>query len=58
MAGSTLLLATTNQLSERIAAAPFLWVAPLSLYLITFILTFESDRWYRRPLFATPREPS
>jgi hypothetical protein len=52
MAGSTLLLATTNQLSERIAAAPFLWVAPLSLYLITFILTFESDRWYRRPLFA------
>jgi SAM-dependent methyltransferase len=51
-AGSTLLLATTNQLSERIAAAPFLWVAPLSIYLTTFILNFESDRWYRRSLFA------
>lgn len=50
--GSTLLLATTNELSERIAAAPFLWVAPLSLYLVTFILTFDNDRWYRRPLFA------
>jgi hypothetical protein len=50
--GSTLLLATTNQLSERIAATPFLWVAPLSIYLVTFILTFESDRWYRRSLFA------
>ncbi len=50
--GSTLLLATTNELSERIAAAPFLWVAPLSLYLVTFILTFDNDRWYRRSLFA------
>jgi hypothetical protein len=50
--GSALLLATTNQLSERIAAVPFLWVAPLSIYLVTFILTFESDRWYRRSLFA------
>lgn len=50
--GSTLLLATTNELSERIAAAPFLWVAPLSLYLVTFMLTFDNDRWYRRSLFA------
>jgi SAM-dependent methyltransferase len=50
--GSTLLLSTTNQLSERIAATPFLWVAPLSIYLVTFILTFESDRWYRRSPFA------
>lgn len=31
---------------------PFLWVAPLSLYLLTFILTFHHERWYRRPLFA------
>ena len=27
---------------------PFLWVAPLSIYLLTFILTFDSDRFYRR----------
>ena len=31
---------------------PFLWIAPLSIYLLTFILTFESDRWYRRGVFA------
>ena len=47
-----LLLATTNQISQEIAVIPFLWVAPLSLYLLTFILTFESDRWYRRGVFA------
>lgn len=51
-AGSTLLLATTNEVSQEIAVNPFLWVAPLSIYLLTFVLTFESDRWYRRPLFA------
>ena len=47
-AGSTVLLATTNQISQEIAVNPFLWVIPLSVYLLTFILTFESDRWYRR----------
>ncbi len=45
--GSTILLATTNEISQEIAVNPFLWVAPLSLYLLTFVLTFESDRWYR-----------
>jgi hypothetical protein len=46
--GSALLLATSNLVTQDIAVAPFLWIAPLSIYLITFILTFESDRWYRR----------
>jgi hypothetical protein len=50
--GSTLLLATTNQISQGIAVIPFLWVAPLSIYLLTFILAFHHERWYRRPLFA------
>jgi hypothetical protein len=50
--GSTLLVATTNQISQEIAVNPFLWVAPLAIYLVTFILTFESDRFYRRALFA------
>lgn len=49
---STLLLASTNQISQEIAVNPFLWVAPLSVYLLTFVLTFESDRWYRRGWFA------
>jgi hypothetical protein len=50
--GSILLLATTNQISQEVAVSPFLWIAPLSIYLLTFILTFESDRWYHRGLFA------
>jgi len=50
--GSTILLATTNEISQEIAVNPFLWVAPLSLYLLTFVLTFESDRWYKPGLYA------
>jgi hypothetical protein len=49
---STLLLATTNQISQDIAVNPFLWVATLSIYLLTFMLAFQSDSFYRRTLFA------
>ncbi len=49
--GSGLLLATTNQMSVDIAVVPFLWILPLSVYLLTFILTFDHERWYVRPLF-------
>jgi hypothetical protein len=45
---STLLLATTNQVCMDVASVPFLWVLPLTLYLLSFILCFESDRWYSR----------
>ena len=48
---STLLLAFTNHLSQDVAAIPFLWVLPLSLYLLSFIFCFEHARWYRRSLF-------
>ena len=51
-AGSTLLLATTNQISQEIAVNPFLWVAPLAVYLLTFVLTFERDHAYHRLGFA------
>ncbi|VTU32566.1 spermidine synthase [Variovorax sp. SRS16] len=46
--GSWLLLAITNHITQNVAAIPFLWVLPLSVYLLSFVLTFESDRWYRR----------
>lgn len=49
--GSCLLLAVTNHLTQNIASIPFLWIAPLSLYLITFILCFDHPRWYVRPVF-------
>ncbi|MCA9696793.1 MAG: fused MFS/spermidine synthase, partial [Myxococcales bacterium] len=51
--GSCLLLAATNHITQNIAAVPFLWVAPLSLYLVTFILAFDHPRWYVRPVFWT-----
>ena len=46
--GHVMLLAITNHLSQNVAAIPFLWVLPLSIYLLTFILCFEGDGWYRR----------
>ena len=46
--GSVMLLATTNQMCQEVAVIPFLWVLPLSLYLLTFIISFEHERWYRR----------
>jgi hypothetical protein len=49
--GSCLLLAVTNHLTQNVASIPFLWVVPLALYLITFILCFDHPRWYFRPLF-------
>ena len=50
--GSWLLLAVTNHITQNVAAIPFLWILPLTLYLLTFVLCFESDRWYRRLLFV------
>src|ERR1051326_7015320 len=35
-----------------VAVIPFLWVLPLSLYLLSFIICFDSPRWYRRGLFT------
>ncbi len=45
---SAMLLATTNQLCIDVATVPFLWVLPLSLYLISFIICFDSPQWYDR----------
>jgi hypothetical protein len=48
MVPSVLLLATTNQVCLDVASVPFLWVLPLTLYLLSFILCFDSDWWYSR----------
>ena len=48
---SIMLLAVTNHVTQNIASVPFLWVLPLSIYLATFILTFDHPRWYQRLLF-------
>jgi SAM-dependent methyltransferase len=46
MLGSTLLLAVTAHLTQDVAAVPFLWVMPLSIYLFTFVLCFDGRGWY------------
>ena len=43
---SVMLLATTNQICQDVAVIPFLWIAPLSLYLVTFIICFDSPKWF------------
>jgi len=48
---SVLLLAVTNHLTQDVAAIPFLWVLPLTIYLLSFIFCFEVLRFYRRELF-------
>jgi SAM-dependent methyltransferase len=48
---SILLLAVTNHLSQNVAPIPFLWVLPLSLYLLTFILCFARPGWHWKKLY-------
>jgi SAM-dependent methyltransferase len=48
---SALLLAITHHISQNIAAVPLLWIAPLSLYLVSLILCFEGRHWYHRSFF-------
>jgi SAM-dependent methyltransferase len=50
--GSVMLLAVTNHITQNISSVPFLWVLPLAIYLVTFILAFDHPRWYVRPFFA------
>jgi hypothetical protein len=48
---STLLLAVTSHLTQNVAPIPLLWIVPLSLYLLSFIVCFESPRLYNRIVF-------
>lgn len=50
--GSALLMSTTNQMCQEVASVPFLWVLPLSLYLLSFIICFDHARWYSRLVFG------
>jgi len=47
-AASVLLSATTNLLCLDVAVVPFLWIAPLALYLLSYILAFAGPAWYPR----------
>lgn len=49
---SWMLLAVTNQLCIDVASVPFLWVAPLAVYLVSFIACFGNTALYHRTGFA------
>jgi hypothetical protein len=52
LTGSGLLLAVTTELCQNVAVVPLLWIVPLTLYLLTFILCFSG--LYRRSIFMWP----
>jgi hypothetical protein len=43
---SGLVIAVTSFLTTDIAAAPFLWVFPLAMYLATFVAVFRDRPWF------------
>ena len=49
---SILLLAITDQLTQDVAVTPFLWVLPLAIYLISFIICFDRPAWFSRSWYA------
>ena len=50
---SVLLLAVTNQLTQEVAVIPFLWILPLSIYLLSYTLTFSGEGGYPRRVVIT-----
>jgi hypothetical protein len=44
-------LATTNQICQDVAVVPFLWILPLSIYLLSMIVCFDQPKWYSRKIF-------
>jgi spermidine synthase len=51
--GSLALLATTNQICQDVSVVPLLWVVPLAVYLLSFILVFGRSGTYRRDIFQS-----
>jgi spermidine synthase len=51
--GSALLLSTTNKLCQDLAVIPLMWVLPLALYILSFILCFAGERLYSRIGFGS-----
>jgi hypothetical protein len=48
---SVMLLATTGMLCQDLAVVPLLWILPLAIYLLSFVICFQHERLYWRPLF-------
>ena len=48
LCGSLLLCAMTNHLTQHVAPIPLLWVAPLIVYLLSFVFAFSGETFYPR----------
>ncbi len=53
-----LMLAVTNELTRDLVSIPFLWVLPLAVYLLSFIVCFDNDRWYFRKAYLIAIVPT
>ncbi len=49
--GSLMLLAISRFITADLAPVPLLWMLPLAVYLLSFIICFDHPRWYRPGLF-------
>src|SRR5262249_59759350 len=49
---SGLTIAVTSSISTDVVAAPFLWVVPLALYLLTFVAVFRDRPWIAPEIVA------
>lgn len=49
---SSLMLGVTSYLSSDVAVIPLMWIVPLALYLLTFILAFARREWIPRLLLV------
>lgn len=50
---SALLLATSNHISQDVAVVPLMWVVPLAIYLLSFMICFDREGWYHRGVWIT-----
>ncbi len=46
LAACAMLLAVTNVITLDVASIPFLWVLPLVVYLLAFVVTFKDKMWF------------
>jgi hypothetical protein len=51
--GVVILLAVTNEITQNVAPVPFLWILPLVVYLMTYIICFSGERWYDRAIWGS-----
>ncbi len=45
---SSVLVSFTARMTTEVNPGPLLWIIPMSLYLVTFIIAFDRPAWYRR----------